>query len=103
VVPDCGPTCGWQHQDGQLFYRKVLLISQILIGSNEYIELFFCGTQEIPVIQIRPSHLERSNDRMIAKGLPQGDRSTLIEEDSQRVRFSIGKGSGLDQTVFSVF
>ena len=66
MVPDCGPTRGWQHQDGQLFFRKVLLISQILIRSNEHIELFFCGTQEVPVIQIRPSHLERSSDGMVA-------------------------------------
>jgi hypothetical protein len=35
--------------------------------------------------------------------LAQGDWRTLIKEDSQRVRFSIGAGSGLDQTVFSLF
>lgn len=103
MVPDCGPTCGWQNLNGQLFCHKVLLISQILIRSNEHIELSFCDMQEVPVIQIRPSHLERSSDGMIAQDLAQGDRCALIEEDSQRVRFSIGAGSGLDQTVFSLF
>ena len=72
------------------------MISQILIRRNEHIEFFFCGMQEVPVIQIRPSHLERSSDGMIAQDLAQGDWCALIEEDSQRVRFSIGAGSGLD-------
>jgi hypothetical protein len=40
---------------------------------------------------------------MIAQDLAQGNWSALIEEDSQRVGFSIGAGSGLDQTVFSLF
>jgi hypothetical protein len=33
---------------------------------------------------------------MIAQDLAQGDWCALIEEDSQRVQFSIEAGSGLD-------
>jgi len=69
VVFDCGPTRGWQNQDGQLSYRKVLLISQVLVRSNERIEPSFCSSQEIPVAQIRPSHLERSGDGMTVQDL----------------------------------
>lgn len=64
VVFDCGPTRGRQNQDGQLSDRKVLLISQVLVSSNEHIELSFCSSKEIPVAQIRPPHLERSGDGM---------------------------------------
>ena len=102
MVLDCGPARGWQNQDGQLSDRKALLIPQVLVRSNEHIESFFCSSQEIPVAQIRPSHLERSGDGMTTQDLAQRDRGALIEEDSQRLRFSIRSGSRLNQTVFSV-
>lgn len=102
VVLDCGPTRGWQNQDGQLSDRKVLLIAQVLVRSDEHIELSVCSSQEISVAQIRPSHLERSGDGMIAQDLAQRDWGALIEEDSQRVRFSMRLGSCLDQTLFGV-
>lgn len=44
MVFDCGPTRGWQNQDGQLSDRKVLLISQVLVSSNEDIESSFCSS-----------------------------------------------------------
>ena len=44
VVFDCGPTRGRQNQDGQLSDRKVLLISQVLVSSNEHIESSFCSS-----------------------------------------------------------
>ena len=96
MVFDCGPTRGWQNQDGQLSSRGVLLIAQVLVRSNEHIESFFCSSQEISVAQIRPSHLECSGDSMTAQNLPQRDRSTLIEEDSQCVWFSFRSCSHLD-------
>ena len=52
----CGPTRGRQNQDGQLSDRKVLLVLQVLIRSDEHIKLAFCRSQEIPVTQIGPSH-----------------------------------------------
>ena len=102
VVLDCGPTRGWQNQDGQLSDCKVLLMSQVLVRSNEHIELSVCSSQEISVAQIGPSHLERSGDGMIAQDLAQRNWGALIEEDSQRVRFSIWSGSCFDQTLFGV-
>lgn len=44
MVFDCGPTRGRQNQDGQLSDRKVLLISQVLVSSNEDIESSFCSS-----------------------------------------------------------
>ena len=44
MVFDCGPTRGRQNQDGQLSDRKVLLISQVLVSSNEDIESSFCNS-----------------------------------------------------------
>lgn len=44
VVFYCGPTRGRQNQDGQLSDRKVLLILQVLVSSNEDIESFFCSS-----------------------------------------------------------
>jgi len=44
VAFDCGPTRGRQNQDGQLSDRKVLLISQVLVSSNEHIESSFCSS-----------------------------------------------------------
>jgi hypothetical protein len=41
VVFDYGPTRGRQNQDSQLSDRKVLLISQVLVSSNEHIESSF--------------------------------------------------------------
>ena len=99
---DCGPTRSWQNKDGQLSYREVLLIAQVLVRGNEHIESFFCSSQEISIAQIRPSHFERSGDGMTAQDFAQWDRSALIEEDSQCVWFSFRPGSRLDQTVFSV-
>ena len=72
VVFDCGPTRGRQNQDGQLSDCKVLLISQVLVRSNEHIKSSFCSSKEIPVAQIRPSHLERCGDGMIAQGRCKG-------------------------------
>ena len=39
---------------------------------------------------------------MTAQNLAQRDRGALIEEDSQRVLFSLSSGSRLDQTLFGV-
>jgi hypothetical protein len=44
VVFDYWPTRGRQNQDGQLSNRKVLLISQVLVSSNEDIESSFCSS-----------------------------------------------------------
>ena len=44
VAFDCGPTRGRQNQDGQMSNRKVLLISQVLVSSNEHIESSFCSS-----------------------------------------------------------
>src|SRR5205809_441791 len=86
VFFDRGPTRGWQNQDGQLSDRKVLLISQVLVRSDEHIESAFCRSQEIPVAQIGPSHLEGGGDGMNAQDLAQRKRGALVEEDSQRGR-----------------
>jgi hypothetical protein len=102
VVFDCRPTRGRQNQDGQLSDLEVLLILQVLVGGNEHIESSFCSSQEIPVTQVRPSHLERSGDGMTGQDLAQGGRGALIKEDSQRVRVSSSTGLRLDQTVFGV-
>ena len=75
---DCGPTRSWQNKDGQLSYREVLLIAQVLVRGNEHIESFFCSSQEISIAQIRPSHFERSGDGMTAQDFAQWDRSALI-------------------------
>lgn len=55
LLSDAWPGCGAQNQYPDLSFRKVLLISQVLVGSDEYmVAVSFRCAEKVSILQCRP-------------------------------------------------
>lgn len=72
-----------ENRDGSPL--QILLITQLLIRGDKDLELLLSASQEIAVRQLRPSHLERSDNLLPAQVVAQRHWRPLIEENAHRI------------------
>ena len=85
---DTRPTGGGQHHNGNFAARKILLITEILVGRNQHGKTGRLGLlQQITVSQCAPAKLEGRNNLMVGEVLANRDRSALVEKDAHLRRF----------------
>ena len=48
---------GRKDDDRECSTRKILLVTELLIGCHKHIELCFCATQQLPILYARPPHI----------------------------------------------
>ena len=81
--PNARPTRCRENNDSNSPGCKVLLIPEIGVGGNKYLEpLLFGRTQQLTILQSSPAKLISSEDTVIRERLPQRNRCSLVKQNS---------------------
>ena len=75
---------GAEHDQGNPAMRQILLIPDVLIGGDEYLEPGrLTGGQQIAVVQLRPTHAGGMDGIMTDEKASQTCGNILVEQDLQ--------------------
>jgi len=86
VLPYYGPDIGAEDDQSEFPTLQVLLIPDVLIGSNQYFEPgLFRHLQKLAVFQlIGPQHFDESLNLMLEQEAARTDRDIFIKQYAQR-------------------
>ncbi len=77
-------------------------MAQVLVRSDKGIERRFGDVEEFTILEPVPTHFVGGGNIVVRQLVTQGDRSSLIKEDSHARGRIVSSGSGCGETLFRV-
>ena len=87
------PACCRKNDDGNSSGSEVLLVLEIGVGGNKYLEsVRFRRAQQVAILQRGPTKLISGGDTMTCERMPQRNRGSLVKQDTHLCSQQRGSG-----------
>ena len=89
-----GPSWFWQNKYPKPAATKVLLVTDVFVGSDQKVKITFSGVKQSAIFQFGPTHLRGGLDVVRSKVTPQWSGRSLIKKDSHPARMCSSSPKG---------